>query len=239
MLRSLETAQNILFSTYPRASSKVKTTFKAFEHVLNGNISTLFFVKNSQKLLSHIHSSNKLFRNFHPMRDFPGLFFGKTIKNKCQKNRFEFLFLGGMLYAIKWESHNNHHTYTSVPCQAASANNSRFSTMQLYRPVWSLLFLASFCKAQISFGGGETTSAAASSNSCTSPDGLEGECTYLLQCPTLLQLLTKRPLLPPVITFLRQSVCGFTRNLPDVCCPKSRPLTTTTTTSRTTTLTER
>lgn len=198
-----------------------------------------FFVKNSQKLLSHIHSSNKLFRNFHPMRDFPGFFFCKTIKNKCQKNRFEFLFLGGMLYAIKWESHNNHHTYTSVPCQAASANNSRFSTMQLYRPVWSLLFLASFCKAQISFGGGETTSAAASSNSCTSPDGLEGECTYLLQCPTLLQLLTKRPLLPPVITFLRQSVCGFTRNLPDVCCPKSRPLTTTTTTSRTTTLTER
>merc|ERR1711860_115718 len=121
---------------------------------------------------------------------------------------------------------------------------SRFSTMQLYRPVWSLLFLAlsflpSFCAPQISFGGETTSAASASSNSCTSPDGLEGECTYLLQCPTLLQLLTKRPLKPAVITFLRQSVCGFTRNLPDVCCPKSRPLTTTTstttTTSRTTT----
>ena len=239
MLRSLETAQNILFSTYPRASSKVKTTFKAFEQVLNGNISTLFFLSKTRKNCLAISIAQTNFSEIFTQCEIFQVFFCKTIKNKCQKNRFEFLFLGGMLYAIKWESHNNHHTYTSVPCQAASANNSRFSTMQLYRPVWSLLFLASFCKAQISFGGGETTSAAASSNSCTSPDGLEGECTYLLQCPTLLQLLTKRPLLPPVITFLRQSVCGFTRNLPDVCCPKSRPLTTTTTTSRTTTLTER
>ena len=135
------------------------------------------------------------------------------------------------------------HTYmlapplsTATTAKILSANISRFSTMQVYRPVWCLLFLVlPFCTAQISFG--EETTSATSPKSCTSPDGLEGECTYLLQCRTLLQLLTKRPLPRPVITFLRQSVCGFTRDLPDVCCPKTRSLTTTTSTTTTTTST--
>ena len=69
-----------------------------------------------------------------------------------------------------------------------------------------------------------TTTAAASKKSCTSPHGLAGECVNLLECRSILQLLRRKPIPPDVLTFLRQSVCGFKGKLPDICCPTSRAI---------------
>ena len=96
----------------------------------------------------------------------------------------------------------------------------------------TLLFLKSSL-AQISFGREEAPKD--EEESCTSPDGLPGQCLSLLKCQSILQLLKRKPIPPPVVNFLRQSVCGFTGRYPDVCCPNLRPLNPKTTTIASTT----
>jgi hypothetical protein len=105
-----------------------------------------------------------------------------------------------------------------------------------------VLHVLTVVRGQISFGGSTNVSPPPREKpkSCTSPDGLEGECVYLLECKPILQLLRRKPLPQPILNHLRQSVCGRTRDLPDVCCPRFRaiapptPITITPTTSNTT-----
>ena len=76
-------------------------------------------------------------------------------------------------------------------------------------------------RSQISFGGPSNalSTPPPAPKGCTTPDGLEGQCIYLLECQTVMQLLRRKPLPQAVISHLRQSVCGRTRKWPDVCCP--------------------
>ncbi|KAJ8950375.1 hypothetical protein NQ314_007914, partial [Rhamnusium bicolor] len=65
------------------------------------------------------------------------------------------------------------------------------------------------------------------SRSCTTPEGLEGYCDDLSDCPQLLLNLGN----------LRQSLCFKSLFVPGVCCPRStNSISTTTTTSSTTTI---
>lgn len=80
---------------------------------------------------------------------------------------------------------------------------------------------------------------------CVTPDKFPGKCVILTDCEPLLNLLKRKPLPPEIINHLRESMCGFTGKLPEVCCPQLRKLqkppavveTTTTTSSTTTTTT--
>ncbi|XP_065165529.1 proclotting enzyme isoform X2 [Atheta coriaria] len=63
-----------------------------------------------------------------------------------------------------------------------------------------------------------TTEASTSSRVCTTPDGLQGYCDDLSDCPQLLLNLSN----------LRQSLCFKSLFVPGVCCPRSGPLETTT-----------
>lgn len=90
--------------------------------------------------------------------------------------------------------------------------------MQLTHQAFCLFMLGSV-SCQISFGGGGTTPA---DNSCTTPQGKEGQCIGLRQCPNILRLL-RRPIPEEVIIYLRKSVCKFDGFLPDVCCPPEAP----------------
>lgn len=82
-----------------------------------------------------------------------------------------------------------------------------------------LLVLWDGLDAQIAFFPTEAEAEA----TCITPDQLKGECVGLRKCRPLLNLL-RRPVPPRVIQHLRQSVCGFRSNIPDVCCPIVKPL---------------
>ncbi|XP_043255138.1 melanization protease 1-like [Colletes gigas] len=53
---------------------------------------------------------------------------------------------------------------------------------------------------------------------CLTPDGVNGVCIGIRQCPPLLNILQMQPLQEEAINFLRQSQCGFDGNTPRVCC---------------------
>ncbi|XP_068632384.1 phenoloxidase-activating enzyme 1-like [Battus philenor] len=67
------------------------------------------------------------------------------------------------------------------------------------------------------------------SESCTTPLGATSVCVSLYDCKQLLSAFEERPLRNDVVSFLRQSQCGFQGYVPRVCCgplPSQRPSTT-------------
>lgn len=58
---------------------------------------------------------------------------------------------------------------------------------------------------------------------CTNPIGQNGTCLNIKRCPSLLNMLRQRRLIPGVADFLRESACGYEGNDPKVCCPDSDP----------------
>jgi len=82
------------------------------------------------------------------------------------------------------------------------------------------LILLTTAKSQISFGGG---GGGQEESDCTTPLRKPGKCIGLRQCGNVIALL-KRPIANEVIQYLRGSVCGFSGRLPDVCCPKEKPV---------------
>lgn len=69
------------------------------------------------------------------------------------------------------------------------------------------------------------------SESCTTPLGRRSECISIYECPPILAAFQQRPLPSHVISFLKQSQCGFDEFTPKVCCgplPAQSSVTTTT-----------
>ncbi|XP_077283142.1 ovochymase-like [Arctopsyche grandis] len=56
---------------------------------------------------------------------------------------------------------------------------------------------------------------------CRSINGERVECIPIYDCPAVLQALEVKPLLPSVVSTLRQIQCGFSGRNPQVCCPSS------------------
>lgn len=56
------------------------------------------------------------------------------------------------------------------------------------------------------------------SDQCTTPLGEVSECVSLYDCSQLLSAFEQRPLQSKVVSFLRQSQCGFQGYVPRVCC---------------------
>ena len=79
-------------------------------------------------------------------------------------------------------------------------------------------------RSQISFQKDKSfeTNANPSMPTCKTPDGLNGICIDLFSCDSLLNLLRRKPLSPPIVNHLRKSVCKIKRPAPDVCCPQRR-----------------
>lgn len=63
---------------------------------------------------------------------------------------------------------------------------------------------------------------------CLTPHNTNGECILLPQCPSIVRLLKKKPLLPEDAEYLRRSGCGFEGMDPKICCPLQAPSPTTT-----------
>ncbi|XP_063377145.1 phenoloxidase-activating enzyme 1 [Cydia fagiglandana] len=55
-------------------------------------------------------------------------------------------------------------------------------------------------------------------SSCRTPLGVESDCVSLYNCQPLLSAFEQRPLPGNVVSFLRQSSCGFDGYEPKVCC---------------------
>ncbi|CAH2076786.1 unnamed protein product, partial [Iphiclides podalirius] len=67
------------------------------------------------------------------------------------------------------------------------------------------------------------------SETCVTPLGASSTCKSLYDCKTLLSAFEQRPLRNDVVSFLRQSQCGFEGYVPRVCCgplPSQKPTTT-------------
>ncbi|XP_013136905.1 PREDICTED: serine protease easter-like [Papilio polytes] len=67
------------------------------------------------------------------------------------------------------------------------------------------------------------------SESCKTPLGVTSKCVSLYDCKELVSAFETRPLPSSVVSFLRQSQCGFEGYVPRVCCgpiPSTRPTTT-------------
>ncbi|CAG9785716.1 unnamed protein product [Diatraea saccharalis] len=56
------------------------------------------------------------------------------------------------------------------------------------------------------------------SENCQTPLGAISECVLLYDCPQLVNAFNQRPLPNRVVTFLRNSQCGFEGYTPKVCC---------------------
>lgn len=56
------------------------------------------------------------------------------------------------------------------------------------------------------------------SDECVTPLGRNSYCVSLYDCPELLNAFEQRPLPSHVVSFLRQSQCGFEGYIPNVCC---------------------
>ncbi|XP_072938597.1 phenoloxidase-activating enzyme 1-like [Epargyreus clarus] len=66
-------------------------------------------------------------------------------------------------------------------------------------------------------------------SACVTPLGQKSECVSLYSCQPLLTAFEQRPLPSSVVSFLRQSSCGFDGYVPTVCCgplPAEQPTTT-------------
>ncbi|KAK9721049.1 Regulatory CLIP domain of proteinase [Popillia japonica] len=78
-----------------------------------------------------------------------------------------------------------------------------------------------------------TASAQSNSEYCLTPHNTNGECILLARCPTIVQLLKKKPLLPEDAEYLRRSGCGFEGMDPKICCPLETGTTTSSITTNT------
>ncbi|XP_032514935.2 phenoloxidase-activating enzyme 1-like [Danaus plexippus] len=56
------------------------------------------------------------------------------------------------------------------------------------------------------------------SDNCKTPLGRTSQCISLYDCPQLVSAFEQRPLRNDVVSFLRQSQCGFEGYVPRVCC---------------------
>merc|ERR1719166_744558 len=82
-----------------------------------------------------------------------------------------------------------------------------------------------------------------SSTSCSAPGHTPGTCVQITECPSIEQFLENQTTKEKVKFFSKFS-CGFTNNIPNICCPMDnnivagRTAATTTTTPTTTTTTK-
>ncbi|XP_055923527.1 serine protease easter-like [Eupeodes corollae] len=58
---------------------------------------------------------------------------------------------------------------------------------------------------------------------CTTPIGKNGECKNIRQCPSLVKLLMRQPLLVENKLYLQRSQCGFEDHNVMACCPDNVP----------------
>ncbi|GJQ66172.1 hypothetical protein Trydic_g4232 [Trypoxylus dichotomus] len=72
------------------------------------------------------------------------------------------------------------------------------------------------------------------SDQCTTAHDMLGQCVPLPLCPTISQILNKKPISRDDAEFLRRSGCGFEGLEPKVCCPIDAPSTSTPTSTPTT-----
>jgi hypothetical protein len=63
-----------------------------------------------------------------------------------------------------------------------------------------------------------------SENSCRTPQNHIGNCIPITHCPSLLSLLTQKPLSSINRRFLQKSGCGFKDRTPQVCCAEQAPI---------------
>ncbi|CAH0550473.1 unnamed protein product [Brassicogethes aeneus] len=56
-------------------------------------------------------------------------------------------------------------------------------------------------------------------DSCSTPRSKPGNCLVIHECPSLYQLLQRRPIKRVDSDYLRNSQCGFQGTFPKVCCP--------------------
>merc|ERR1712039_208820 len=81
-----------------------------------------------------------------------------------------------------------------------------------------------------------------SSTSCSAPGHTPGTCVQITECPSIEQFLGNQ-ITKEKVKFFSKFSCGFTNNIPNICCPldnnivAGRTAATTTTTTRTTTTT--
>merc|ERR1711884_413961 len=81
-----------------------------------------------------------------------------------------------------------------------------------------------------------------SSTSCSAPGRTPGTCVQITECPSIEQFLENQ-ITKEKVKFFSKFSCGFTNNIPNICCPMdnnivaSRTAATTTTTPATTTTT--
>ncbi|KAJ3647417.1 hypothetical protein Zmor_019296 [Zophobas morio] len=54
---------------------------------------------------------------------------------------------------------------------------------------------------------------------CQTPNNQDGDCKVINECPSLYQLLERRPISSSNADYLRRSQCGFVGAYPKVCCP--------------------
>merc|ERR1712241_57684 len=79
-----------------------------------------------------------------------------------------------------------------------------------------------------------------SSTSCSAPGHTPGTCVQITECPSIEQFLENQ-ITKEKVKFFSKFSCGFTNNIPNICCPMdnnivaSRTAATTTTTPATTT----
>merc|ERR1712186_159807 len=88
------------------------------------------------------------------------------------------------------------------------------------------------------------------STSCSAPSHTPGTCVQITECPSIEQFLENQ-ITKEKVKFFSKFSCGFTNNIPNICCPldnnivvgrtaattTTTPATTTTTTTTTTTAT--
>merc|ERR1712020_99038 len=81
-----------------------------------------------------------------------------------------------------------------------------------------------------------------SSTSCSAPGHTPGTCMQITECPSIEQFLENQ-ITKEKVKFFSKFSCGFTNNIPNICCPTDnnivagRAAATTTTTPTTTTKT--
>lgn len=87
------------------------------------------------------------------------------------------------------------------------------------------LILARVCLCQsFNFDDDKDASGGGDENGCLTPQGIDGRCVHLAECPPILNLLRRRPMPAGARAQLRKSICGFSpgRKHPNVCCPDNK-----------------
>ncbi|XP_076657393.1 serine protease ea-like [Halictus rubicundus] len=81
------------------------------------------------------------------------------------------------------------------------------------------LFVSSvFLQALILYSANAQFSGAGGPN-CVTPNGVNGVCIGIRQCPVLFSIVSLNPVPPDSVQYLKQSHCGFEGRDPKVCCP--------------------